>query len=97
MTPSEKIGIAAHMHVMLRRKTGRVTDTEWMACNVDYAAEIVRFARDYAAAKDHPDLANMAGKLAQAMLVTGSAPVVDNKPDPVPESTGLMRYVKSLR
>jgi len=97
MTSSEKIGLAARMHVMLRRKTGRVTDTEWMASNVDYAAEIVRFAHDYAAAEGHPDLAEMAGKLAQAMLPKRPEPITPRKPDLVPESSGLVRYVKSLR
>ena len=46
MPSSEKIAIAAHLHVLLRRKTGRVTDTEWLATNADYAAEIVRFSRE---------------------------------------------------
>ncbi|MBK6367247.1 MAG: hypothetical protein IPF65_08305 [Polaromonas sp.] len=45
MLDSEKLGIAAHLHVLLRRKTGRVTDTEWMASNLEYATEIIRFAR----------------------------------------------------
>jgi hypothetical protein len=49
MPSSEKIAIAAHLHVLLRRKTGRVTDTEWMAGNHEYAAEIARFAREKAA------------------------------------------------
>ena len=30
MLNSEKLAVAAHLHVLLRRKTGRVTDTEWM-------------------------------------------------------------------
>ena len=29
MPDSDKLAIAAHLHVLLRRKTGRVTDTEW--------------------------------------------------------------------
>ena len=41
MLVSQKLAIAAHLHVLLRRKTGRVTDTEWMAENLDYAREIV--------------------------------------------------------
>ena len=49
MLNSEKLAIAAHLHVLLRRKAGRVTDTEWMAGNAEYAAEIVRFARAKAA------------------------------------------------
>ena len=48
MLASEKLAIAAHLHVLLRRKTGRVTDTQWMADNAEYATEIVRFARQSA-------------------------------------------------
>ncbi len=65
---SEKIAIAAHLHVLLRRKTGRVTDTEWMATNHEYAAEIVRFARGKAAEDGHLDLSVWAERLEEIML-----------------------------
>ena len=68
MLVSQKLAIAAHLHVMLRRKTGRVTDTEWMAQNVDYAMEIVRFARTKAAEDNHPDLLEWADKLEKAVM-----------------------------
>ncbi len=68
MLNSEKLAIAAHLHVLLRRKTGRVTDTEWMASNTEYAAEIVRFARASAAEDGHTDLAEWAAKLELAMV-----------------------------
>ena len=68
MLNSEKLAIAAHLHVLLRRKTGRVTDTEWMACNTEYAAEIVRFARAAAEEDGHTDLAEWAAKLELAMV-----------------------------
>ncbi len=68
MLSSEKVAIAAHLHVLLRRKTGRVTDTEWMASNADYAKEIVRFARARAQEDGHADLAEWADKLALAVL-----------------------------
>ncbi len=42
---SARIALAARIHVLLRRKTGRVTDTEWMAQNVAYASEVVRLCR----------------------------------------------------
>ena len=29
MNTSDTLAVAAHLHVLLRRKTGRVTDTEW--------------------------------------------------------------------
>ena len=77
MLVSEKLAMAAHLHVLLRRKTGRVTDTEWMATNTEYAMEIVRFARVKAQEDGHPDLAEWADKLERAMLETLKAP---NKP-----------------
>ena len=43
MSNNELFAVAAHLHVVLRRKTGRVTDTEWMTANADYAREIVRY------------------------------------------------------
>ena len=42
---SARIALAARIHVLLRRKTGRVTDTEWMAQNLAYASEVVRLCR----------------------------------------------------
>ncbi len=67
MTDNERIGIAARLHVALRRKTGRVTDTEWMAVNADYANEMVRFARAHAKEQNDPELAAMADRLETAM------------------------------
>ena len=67
MPSSEKIAIAAHLHVLLRRKTGRVTDTEWMATNQQYAVEIARFAREKAAEDGHMDLIAWADKLEESM------------------------------
>jgi hypothetical protein len=70
MLNSQKIAIAAHLHVLLRRKTGRITDTEWLAKDAAYAAEIVRFARASALEDGHADLAAWADKLEAAMLGT---------------------------
>jgi hypothetical protein len=67
MSSTEKIAIAAHLHVLLRRKTGRVTDTEWMATNLEYAAEIVRFSREKAAEDGHIDLGVWADRLEEIM------------------------------
>lgn len=74
MLPSEKLAIAAHLHVLLRRKTGRVTDTEWLAANAEYATEIVRFARARAKEDGHADLAEWADKLAATMAPAPAAP-----------------------
>ncbi len=67
MLPSEKLAIAARLHVLLRRKTGRVTDTEWLAVNAEYAAEIIRFARERAVEPGLEDVAEWAGRLEQAI------------------------------
>ena len=68
MLVSQKLAIAAHLHVMLRRKTGRVTDTEWMAENLEYALEIVRFSRAKALEDGHTELNEWADKLELAVL-----------------------------
>lgn len=72
MLANEKISIAAHLHVLLRRKTGRVTDTEWMATNRDYAMEIVRFARQSALDQGDADIATLANRLADIMAISGA-------------------------
>jgi len=74
MSQSETFATAAHLHVLLRRKTGRVTDTEWMATNADYAREIVRFAREKAASEGHVELQPWADKL-EAACAQMEAPV----------------------
>ena len=76
MPSNEKIAIAAHLHVLLRRKTGRVTDTEWMATNLEYAAEVARFARAKALEDGHTDLAVWADKLEEIMAVIDPKPRV---------------------
>ena len=73
MLYSERLAIAAHLHVLLRRKSGRVTDTEWMASNADYATEIVRFARTKAHEEGDADLAVWAEKLETAMATLKAA------------------------
>ncbi|OYU46513.1 MAG: hypothetical protein CFE44_01770 [Burkholderiales bacterium PBB4] len=111
MLPSEKLAIAAHLHVLLRRKTGRVTDTEWMAANAEYAAEIVRFARARAQEDGHTDLAEWADKLAATMAMPAAkasgmgifrgtpAPIATTKPAAaVSEAPGaFLRYVNGIR
>jgi hypothetical protein len=98
MLVSQKLATAAHLHVLLRRKTGRVTDTEWLAANLEYALEIIRFARAKASEDGHPDLAEWADKLEAAMLTPSPAqprPLVQAaaqllapaRPVPVPAAT----------
>ena len=76
MPSNEKIAIAAHLHVLLRRKTGRVTDTEWMASNHEYAREIARFAREKAAEDGHVDLGVWADRLEDIMATPEPQPRV---------------------
>lgn len=110
MPDSDKLAIAAHLHVLLRRKTGRVTDTEWMAVNADYAAEVVRFARQRAQEDGVPELADWADRLDHAMHAAAPPaarrPLLDvatqavrqravpAAPEPVPEAP---RYVGGIR
>jgi hypothetical protein len=74
MLANEKIAIAAHLHVLLRRKVGRVTDTEWMASNREYAMEIVRFAREKAIEHGIPEIGVLANRLADVMAASVVAP-----------------------
>jgi hypothetical protein len=62
-TANELFAIASHLHVVLRRKTGRVTDTEWMVSNAAYATAMVAFARAQAASEGHAELLPLADKL----------------------------------
>ena len=71
---SELFAIAAHLHVLLRRKTGRVTDTEWMVVNAEYAREVVRYTREKAVTGPLPELLPWADKLDRAIAAMGAAP-----------------------
>jgi hypothetical protein len=73
-TSNELFAIAAHLHVLLRRKTGRVTDTEWLTVNPEYAREIVRYTREKARSEGHPELLPLADKLEAAIVSMGAAP-----------------------
>ena len=97
MSTSEKIGLAARMHVMLRRKTGRVTDTEWLASNREYAEEIIRFSTDHAAKEGDADLAELAEKLALLMLPPRPQTATYKKADLSQEGSGLIRYIRGIR
>ena len=80
MPDADKLAIAAHLHVLLRRKTGRVTDTEWMAVNAEYALEIVRFARQHAQEDNVPELAEWAARLDHAHAIHAPAPDAERRP-----------------
>ncbi len=63
MSQNDLIAAAAHLHVALRRKTGRIIDTEWLACNDEYARAMVDYARSKAEEEGHDDLMALADRL----------------------------------
>lgn len=68
MEDSERVAIAAHLHVALRRKTGRVTDTEWMATNLAYGQAMVAFAMAHAHESGDEELERLALRLDAALM-----------------------------
>jgi hypothetical protein len=62
---SDKLAMAAHLHVLMRRKLGRVTDVEWLVRNDDYAREVIRVAL---ADPAHTELMEWAHKLQAALF-----------------------------
>jgi hypothetical protein len=106
-TLNERLAVAAHLHVMLRRKHGRVTDTEWMAVNEPYARTIIALAR----AQADDDLHRMAARFEAIMFGTGAGPLPAaatapmirpqaapvQQPEAVPVGRSWSRYVGGLR
>ncbi len=106
---SEIIGIAAHLHVAMRRKLGRVTDTEWMAQNPEYAMAMIALCEH----QSDPELHRWAGKLKgmwmdlqlRAALVPAKPKLVETRTEPErsPEPSRAaqqalaQRYVGRLR
>ncbi len=72
----EKFALATRLHVLLRRKTGRVTDVEWMMSDPAYAAEVTRLGR----ATGDAELADLAGKWATACAEERPAPAQRQSP-----------------
>jgi hypothetical protein len=89
---SEKMAVAAHLHVLMRRKMGRVTDVEWLVRNAEYAQEIIRVACQQA---EHPEVAEWGARL-RGMLFpkppSGTAPARLKADAPA-----AARYVGRLR
>lgn len=103
MSESERVAIAARLHVQLRRVSGRVTDTEWMATNLEYADDVVRHAREVAREKNLSDLAEIAQRLEAAMLPLRPpppkprAPVMERTPREDHAQALQARYIGRLR
>ncbi len=66
-TESDLMAIGAHLHVQLRRKTGRVIDVEWMVSNADYANAIINLAKASAVTDGAPELGVLAIRFERAM------------------------------
>jgi hypothetical protein len=105
MSQNEALAAAAHLHVLLRRKTGRVTDTEWMASNADYAQAMVRFARERAVSDGHTDLVPLADRL-ETLMRQSEAPARTPPPKVIAAPAGAPspaaddpneRYIGRLR
>lgn len=92
-TESEKLAVAAHLHVLMRRKMGRVTDVEWLVRNADYAKEIIRLACQQA---EHPEVADWGAKL-RAMLFPRPAAPAPAPAAPSSSVAAVARYVRGLR
>jgi hypothetical protein len=98
MSQNDAFAAAAHLHVLLRRKTGRVTDTEWMVNNVEYAQAVVSFARERAREDGLDELLPLAERLESLVIPvrkTISAPV--SAPAPLAANDPSTRYVGRLR
>ena len=95
MTDMDKLAVAAHLQVLLRRRLNRVTDVEWMTVNRDYALEVVRLCRS----TPHDDLHHWADRLeAIYRRPVNAQPVLVSPPMPVtPKAAAPKRYVASLR
>ena len=95
MTESERLAMAAHLHVLLRRKVGRVTDVEWMIKSRDYAMEVLRVCR---AEARHPELAEWADKLERALALPPTAVRAEGGlPPDAAAGMPARRYVLGLR
>ncbi|MFP8780052.1 hypothetical protein [Hydrogenophaga sp. RWCD_12] len=99
MSQNDAFAAAAHLHVLLRRKTGRVTDTEWMVHNAEYAQAIVAFARERASEDGHADLLPLADRL-ESLVIPVRKAVPVSAPAPLTASTSVdlsTRYIGRLR
>jgi len=84
-----KFATAAHLHVLLRRRCGRVTDTLWMVQNREYALAILRLAREQGDAE--------LDKLIERFeaLLASEAPIPPPPPKPAERETPPADYVAS--
>lgn len=87
MTSDEKFAAAAHLYVLLRRKSGRVVDTVWLLQNKDYALEVLRLVREQA----DEEMIKLADRFEMMMFGAREAFSARSAPD-LPQ-----KYVHTLR
>lgn len=103
MPNQQTLAVAAHLHVLLRRRIGRNTDIEWLAANPAYAVEIHRLCSE----TTFDDLHEWAAKLMAAhdlglfdAQIALRPAVIRKEPAAVPGRNAVAsekRYVASLR
>lgn len=98
MTDNDKFALATQIFVRLRRVSGRTVDVIWMVGNGEYAAEILRLARD----SGDDELARLADRFAglagSSAAVPAAAPVRPTRaPSPSAESDADKHYIGTLR
>jgi hypothetical protein len=86
MNELEKFAIATRLHVALRRKTGRVTDVEWMIKDAAYADEIMRLSL----AHGDLELFDLAEKWELAAGMQRSARMPRRAPSPAPAAQAIL-------
>ncbi|MGM9488135.1 hypothetical protein [Ideonella sp. YS5] len=97
MLDSEKLAIAAHLHVVMRRAMGRVTDVEWLIRSPEYAREIIRVAL---AEQDRPELHDWANRLQRALFGAPPSSVAlpgSTVPSAAPKPPPAAKYIGRLR
>ncbi len=106
---SELLAAAAHLHVQMRRLTGRVTDTEWIVASPEYARAMIRLAREKAQSEGHTGLLQTADRLDALMQPPPPAKPISRAPPETdvsvraesamsaPASVLAQRYVGRLR
>jgi len=87
----DKIAIAAHLYIAMRREAKRTIDVEWLLKNTDYAREIIALARQYS-----PELATYSDRLA-ALLPEEAPPQPTPSSAPHQQSDISDRYIGHLR
>ena len=92
MTNPDRLAVAAHLHILLRRRMNRMTDVEWMARDDTYARAMAELALSD---QTQPDLVALGQRL-QALLPPAT-PVLGKVRPPVPAADAAPRYVRSLR